>query len=98
MTSKDSDQNNKWFMEDHIPNYLKDDYPFIPAGKVITGSDVLTNGIIYEIKCLKCEMSIRSQGRNIRAILEHVRENGCIGCGNKDIVLNMIDMKNFEKE
>ena len=50
------------------------------------------DGIVYEIKCNQCEMSIRSQGQNIRSTYERMKDKGCLGCGNKNLVVKMVDM------
>ena len=71
--------------------------------------DALTpTGVLYEIHCPKCEMSIRSQGVNIKSTylrllngVEVKNEDGttrteggkgCIGCGNRDLVIRKVDM------
>ena len=47
----------------------------------------------HEIKCPKCEMSIRSQGCNIKSTYERLmNENGCIGCGNHNLIIREVDM------
>lgn len=50
-----------------------------------------------EIKCHQCEMSLRSQGQNIKKTYERLKENGCLGCGNKDLVLKKVDMSSAHK-
>ena len=79
--------------EKPTPAYLRDDYPYKAIGEPITDLDSLVQtGVLYEIKCPKCEMSIRSQGCNIKSTYERMIENGCIGCGNKELVVKMVDM------
>ena len=52
--------------EKPTPAYLRDDYPYKAIGEPITDLDSLVQtGVLYEIKCPKCEMSIRSQGSSI---------------------------------
>ena len=47
--------------EKPTPAYLRDDYPYKAIGEPITDLDSLVQtGVLYEIKCPKCEMSIRS--------------------------------------
>lgn len=91
------------------PAYLRDDYPYKAVGDPIEDPDTLEPiGVLYEIKCPKCEMSIRSQGCNIKSAYERLMNGieiknddgttrteggkGCIGCGNKDLVIRMVDM------
>lgn len=95
--------------EKPTPAYLRDDYPYKAIGEPITDLDSLTlNGVLYEIKCPKCEMSIRSQGVNIKPTYERLMNgvevtnedgttrkeggNGCIGCGNRELIIREVDM------
>lgn len=94
--------------EKTMPAYLRDDYPYKAIGEPITDLDSLTPGVLYEIKCHKCEMSIRSQGVNIKPTYERMMNgvkvknedgttrieggNGCIGCGNRELVIRKVDM------
>ena len=95
--------------EKPTPAYLREDYPYKAVGEPITDLDTLKpTGILYEIKCPKCEMSIRSQGLNIKPTYERMMngvevENedgttrieggkGCIGCGNRELVIREGDM------
>lgn len=85
--------------EKSAPAYLREDYPCKAIGEPITDPDSLVRtGVLYEIKCPKCEMSIRSQGCNIKSIYEQeMNENSCIGCGNKEQVLKKVDIGKMEK-
>ena len=85
--------------EKPTPAYLREDYPYKTVGEPITDLDSLVQtGVLYEIKCPKCEMSIRSQGCNIKSTYEKLmNENGCIGCGNKELVIKMVDTSKMEK-
>jgi len=95
--------------EKPTPAYLREDYPYKAIGEPITDLDSLVpNGVLYEIKCPKCEMSIRSQGVNIKPTYERMLNGvevtdedstkrieggkGCIGCGNRELVIRMVDM------
>ena len=95
--------------EKPTPAYLREDYPYKAIGEPITDLDSLVQtGVLYEIKCPKCEMSIRSQGINIKSTYERMMNGvevknedgtvrveggkGCIGCGNKELVVKMVDM------
>lgn len=78
--------------EKPTPAFLRDDYPYKAVGDAITDLETLEDGVIYEIKCHQCEMSIRSQGQNIRSTYERLKDSGCIGCGNKDLVIKRVDM------
>lgn len=79
--------------EKPTPAFLRDDYPYKAVGDAITDLNTLEPGVVYEIKCHKCEMSIRSQGQNIKSIYERIMAgNGCIGCGNKELVIKRVDM------
>lgn len=78
--------------EKPTPAYLREDYPYQAIGDAITDLDLLENGALYEIKCNQCEMSFRSQGQNIKKTYERLKENGCLGCGNKDLILKKVDM------
>ena len=85
--------------EKPTPAYLREDYPYKAIGEPITDLDSLVQtGVLYEIKCTKCEMSIRSQGCNIKSTYERMmKENGCIGCGNKELVVKKVDTSKIEK-
>lgn len=83
---------NETPQEKPTPAYLRDDYPYKAIGEAITDLDSLESGVLYEIKCHKCEMSIRSQGQNIKSTYERMKDKGCIGCGNKDLVIKKINM------
>lgn len=79
--------------EKPTPSYLRPDYPYQAIGDPIVNLDMLQEGVVYEIKCHKCEMSIRSQGQNIKSTYERLMAgNGCIGCGNKELVIKRVDM------
>ena len=78
--------------EKPTPSFLREDYPYKAIGEVITDVSTLRDGVVYEIKCRQCEMSIRSQGQNIRNTYERLKDRGCIGCGNKELVVRMVDM------
>lgn len=91
------------------PAYLREDYPYPAVGEPITDLDSLVpTGVLYEIKCPQCEMSIRSQGVNIKPTYEKMMNGvevknddgttrieggkGCIGCGNRNLVIKAVDM------
>lgn len=95
--------------EKPTPAYLKEDYPYKAIGDRITDLDSLVQtGVLYEIKCPKCEMSIRSQGCNIKSTYERMMNGvevrnddgkvrveggkGCIGCGNRELIIKKVDM------
>lgn len=84
--------------EKPTPAFLRDDYPYQAIGDAITDLDSLEIGVLYEIKCSQCEMSIRSQGQNIKSTYERLKENGCLGCGNKDLIVKKVDMSGAKKE
>ena len=84
--------------EKPMPAYLREDYPYNAVGGAITDLDFLEDGVLFEIKCHQCEMSLRSQGRNIKKTYERLKENGCLGCGNKDLVLKKVDMSSAPKQ
>lgn len=84
--------------EKPTPAYLREDYPYKAVGDAITDLDTLENGVLYEIKCPQCEMSLRSQGQNIKSTYEKLTANGCLGCGNKDLVLKKVDMSTAPKK
>lgn len=85
--------------EKPTPAYLRPDYPYQAVGDPITNMDELEDtGVVYEIKCHECEMSIRSQGKNIKDTYARLMAgNGCIGCGNKDLVVRRVDMSKAEE-
>lgn len=78
--------------EKPIPAFLRDDYPYKAIGEELT-PDQVEDAVIYEIKCRQCEMSIRSQGQNIRLTWERLQSSGCIGCGSRELVIRRVDMK-----
>ena len=84
--------------EKHSPVYLREDYPYKAIGDEITDLDTLEKGVLYEIKCNQCEMSLRSQGQNIKKTYERLKENGCLGCSNKDLVIRKVDMSAAPKQ
>lgn len=79
-------------VEKPTPAFLREDYPYKATGPEIEDLDGLESGAVYEIKCKECEMSIRSQGVNIKSTYERLKDTGCIGCGNKDLVVRQVDM------
>lgn len=78
-------------VEKPTPAYLREDYPYKAVGGALKVGEV-EDGVVYEIWCDKCQMSIRSQGQNIRSQWERLRESGYIGCGNKELVIRRVDM------
>ena len=78
--------------EKPTPAFLREDYPYKAVGEPITELDSLDPTTVYEIKCNQCEMSIRSQGVNIKPTYQRLAESGCIGCGNKELVVKKVDM------
>ena len=95
--------------EKPTPAYLRENYPYKAIGEPITDLDSLEpTGVLYEIKCPKCEMAIRSQGVNIKPTYERLLNGvevtdedgtkrmeggkGCIGCGNRELVIRKVDM------
>ena len=84
--------------EKPTPAYLREDYPYQAIGEAIADLDSLEIGVLYEIKCHQCEMSIRSQGQNIKSTYERLKDKGCIGCGNKDLVIKKVDMSSAPKQ
>ncbi len=83
--------------EKPTPAYLREDYPYKAVGEAITDLDSLKSGVLYEIKCNKCELSIRSQGQNIKSTLDRLKDSGCLGCGNKDLAVKKVDMSAAKK-
>lgn len=83
--------------EKPTPAYLREDYPYKAVGEALKPEDCV-DGVVYEIWCSQCQMSIRSQGQNIRAQYERLMNgSGCIGCGNKELVIRKVDMSAAEK-
>ena len=78
--------------EKPLPVYLREDYPYKAIGEAVTDMGGLESTEIYEIKCYACGMSIRSQGKNVKSAYERLQASGCIGCGNKRLVVNRINM------
>lgn len=60
--------------EKPTPAYLREDYPYKAVGKAITDLDSLEEGVLYEIKCNQCEMSLHSQGQNKKDLLTLARK------------------------
>lgn len=83
--------------EKPTPAFLRPDYPYKAVGDELDVSQV-EDGVVYEIKCHQCEMSIRSQGQNIRSTWERLQSSGCIGCGNKELVIRKVDMSAAEEK
>ena len=84
--------------EKPTPAFLRDDYPYKAIGERITDMSQVKDGEIYEIKCHQCEMSIRSQGQNIRETYERIKDKGCLGCGNRDLEVKKVDMSKAPKK
>ena len=84
--------------EKPTPAFLRPDYPFKAVGEAIIDLNLLEDGTMYEIKCRQCEMSIRSQGQNIRKTWDRLKESGCIGCGNKELKVYKVDMRKAVSE
>ena len=75
-----------------IPAFLRDDYPYKAIDEAIGDLDSLESTMIYEIKCNECEMTIRSQGMSIKKTYARLKDSGCIGCGNKNLIVKIVDM------
>ncbi len=73
------------------PKFMNVDYPYKAVENELD-IDVCQDSLVYEIKCHTCEMSIRSQGQNIRPIYKRLLSSGCVGCGNKDLKIYILDM------
>ena len=85
-------------VEKPTPAYLREDYPYKAIGDAINDLDLLEKCVLYEIKCNQCEMSLRSQGQNIKKTYERLKENGCLGCGNKNLVIKKVDMSTIKND
>ena len=79
--------------EKPTPAYLREDYPYKAIGDPITDlENLVQTGMLYEIRCPNCEMSIRSQGCGIKGTYERLMNgSGCIGCGNKELIVKRVD-------
>ena len=82
--------------EKPTPAFLREDYPYKAIGGELKPEEC-ADGVVYEIKCHACEMSIRSQGQNIRNTWERLQSSGCIGCGNKELKIYKVDMSKAPK-
>lgn len=78
--------------EKPVPAFLREDYPFKAIGEPINDLSLIEDGAVYEIKCTQCEMSIRSQGQNIKATYDRLKISGCLGCGDKGLVIRKVNM------
>ena len=80
--------------EKPIPSYLCEDYPYKAIGQRITDLDSLKqNGVVYEIMCPECKLSIRSQGCNVKTAYEKMmNEKGCVGCGGRELIVKEVCM------
>ena len=94
---KDTPQPVEEKKEKPTPAFLRDDYPYQAIGDALKPEDCQP-GVVYEIKCHQCEMSIRSQGQNIKSTYERLKDSGCIGCGNKELVIKRVDMSTAEEK
>lgn len=90
MSSKQVENVNN---EKPMAAFLEKDYPY-QGTKVITNIDSIeATGSIYEIRCEKCGMSIHLQENRLTATYERlIKGDGCIGCGNKELVVRQIIM------
>ncbi len=89
---KDIESISKVQDEKPIPAFLKKDYSYKAIDDVIIDMNSLKDKEVYEIKCSKCEMSLRSQGKNIRSIYNRIKTNGCVGCGNMDLFVRYVEI------
>ena len=78
--------------EKPTPAFLRPDYPYQAVGEAITDLDLLEPTAVYEIKCHQCEMSIRSQGRNIKSTYERLKGSGCMPYLNENLSLLFSEM------
>lgn len=77
-----------------IPAFLREDYPYRAIGESINDFSLLSDTELYEIKCNQCQITIRSQGKNIKETYLRLTEgSGCFGCGNKMLIIRKVDMK-----
>lgn len=100
--------------EKPTPAYLKEDYPYKAIGEpIVNFENLVQKGVLYEIKCPKCEMSFRSQGCNIKSIYERIMNGievknddgtmrviggkGCPGCGNREFIIRKVDTSKMEE-
>lgn len=99
--------------EKPIPAYLREDYPYKAVGEPITDLDSLESNKLYEIKCGVCDLAVRSQGVNIKSTYQRMiygveiknddgttrieGGKGCIGCGNRKLVVRMVDTSKMAK-
>ena len=74
---------------DKTPAFLRPLYPFRAVGDAldVTRLDDITyikmEGVLYELKCPNpdCVMNIRTQGRNLKNLYDHIKEvSGCPVC------------------
>ena len=87
------DKINKIEKTKPTPTFLREDYPYKAIGDEIKDINSIKNSNqVYEIKCNKCEMSVRSQGVNISSLVQRMNSSGCIGCGNKNLVIKLVDI------
>lgn len=97
------------------PAYLRDDYPYKAVGEPITDLDSLKpTGVLYEIRCMSCDLTVRSQGRNIKPTYERMMNGvevknedgttrieggkGCVGCGNRELIIRLVDTSKMPKK
>ena len=86
-------------MVNKTPEYLSPLYPFRAVGEQLNSQRlddetyIKMSGVLYELKCPnpECIMSIRTQGVNLKAIYDHIKEHsGCPLCklqfGDNDII------------
>lgn len=81
-----------------IPAYLDNEYPYKAVGKAITNYDTIKENDIYEISCSICNLCIRTQGAKMRNLYARVSNSGCISCGNKDLLIKIVDMNSASKQ
>ena len=84
--------------EKPIPAFLRDDYPYKAIDEALGDLNSLGSTMIYEIKCYECEMAIRSLGTNIKKTYARLKDSGCIGCGNKNLIVKRVDMSAADSE
>lgn len=79
--------------ENLLPAFYRRDYAYKAREKVITHIDTINSDYFYEMKCTKCEMCIRSQGKNILFILESTEKPVCKCCGSNELIIRLVDVK-----
>ena len=72
--------------------FFDDNYIYKSSGGHIVDLNSLEDEEVYEIRCIECGISIRSQGCNIKNTYRRLTDSGCIGCGKNEFTIKHVNI------